>query len=126
MFELGIFYYTEKEDVYKQSLKLCEEMNNYHEGKDTGLVLIHPDHHRCYFYEGYFDHKKIVKFLSEKEKVFLRAFDHVSIDMHRYYNLPLVILLNNKENELIKSIFSEYAELFHDHFFFTFIDEDIA
>lgn len=99
VFELGIFFYTEKEEVYKQSLTLCEEMNNYHEGTDSGLVLIHPDHHRCYFYEGYFDHKKIVKFLSEKEKAFLRPFDHLSLEMHRFYNLPIAILFLEKKHE---------------------------
>lgn len=101
-------------------------MNNYHKGSDQGLVLIHPDHHRCYFYEGYFDHKKIVKFLSEKEKAFLRPFDHLSIEMHKYYNLPIVILLLNKDDNDSKNIFTGIADLFHNDFFFTYVDEEIA
>ena len=81
-------------------------MKNEKHGENSELVVIHSDHHRCYFYNEIFDHKKILKFLKSKEKAALRPFDQESIKMHNYYKLPLVILFiddiqDQEENETI-------------------------
>ena len=95
VFEMALFFHTEDRALYDQTLKLCEDLNNKSEGEDFGLVLIHPDHHKCYFYGGYFDHKKIIKFLQDKEKAHIRPFDEISLEMHQFYNLPIVVLFRD-------------------------------
>ena len=54
------FYYTNNENVYKNSLSICDNLRNEKHGDHSELVLIHSDHHRCYFYNEIFDHKKIL------------------------------------------------------------------
>lgn len=85
-------------------------------------MLIQPDHHKCYFYEGYFDHKKIIKFLSDKEKAFIRPFDAISLEMHQFYDLPIVVLFRDNDDSELMKIYEEVATHFHDHYFFTYVD----
>ncbi len=93
------FYMTEKEVVYKETLNICDNLHKEKHGDHSELVFIQPDHHRCYFFNEYFDHKKIIKFLKDREKSMLRLFDSQSLSMARYYKLSIVVLFINSIEE---------------------------
>lgn len=125
VFEMALFFYTEKEEVYRESLTICEGLKNIPNKEVSDLVLIHPDHHTCYFYHGFHDHKKIKSFLELHEKAALRPFDHLSLDMHRFYDLPIVVLFTQSSEGDTMKLFEEIARDYHKHFFFTYVDERI-
>lgn len=122
LYGMSHFYTTDEQHVFKEALTLCEHLHKDHEGEHSELVLIQPDHHRCYFYNQYFDHKKIIKFLKEKEKSMLKLFDSSSLSMARFYKLSIVVLFIDSVEDF--KFWEEYeilAEKLHKMFFFTYV-----
>jgi hypothetical protein len=124
LYHFSRFFETSDEILYKETVAMCDNLKNEKEGEDSIIVVIHPDHHRCYFYSGYIDHKKMISFLKAKEKSMIRLFDEKSIEMSNYYDLPIVILFHQDENNFhFWNDFEELANEYHNQFFFTHIND---
>lgn len=125
LYSFSRFYETDDSLIYEETVELCEKMKNEKIGKKSNLLIFHPDHHRCYFYNGFFDHKKIAKFLKKKEKAKIRLFDEKSLKMSIFYNLPIVIFFHeNEENFDFWQNFLELSDHLHDQFFFTHVNKN--
>jgi len=45
--------------------------------------------------------------------------------MHRYYDIPLVILFIDTFDQITEKKYEKISNMFHNHFFFTYIDQNI-
>ncbi len=118
------FYHTGDDEVYTSLMEICDEFRKDSEGVESDFMLLHPDHHKCYFYSGIFNYKKILKFIHDKEKPMLRLFDEHSMKMHHHYQLPIVVLFYKDENLEFFQTYLSITEKMHPFFVFTHVNED--